>query len=240
MSHKIRAFTLVELLVVIGIIALLISILLPALTRAREQAATVKCASGLRQISQALTAYANDNRGRLIPDLVQAGGAIYPQGFFWANALVAQKYLQAPVGQTGTGSTLAPVVGNDVFVCPDCITDKFSAGGLTSTGNSDTMGGSEPWSVVSNNCPRSSLNNYAHFYHTYNTAVFGSVPDDVACWFELNCGPSGYAGVAGTADATYVAAGNNDGAFVWYEQNTNGKSVDQSLKDPGHRKEIFR
>ena len=116
-----RAFTLVELLVVIGIIAILAALLLPVLARARDKARATQCAANLRQWGLAMRLYADDN-GDSLP---RRGQGVQTLNLItrpddWFNAL--PNYFHALSFQQLVAANQKPAAGDhNVFVCPDAV-----------------------------------------------------------------------------------------------------------------------
>lgn len=128
-----KGFTLVELLVVIGIIALLVSILLPAMSKARDQAKIVACQSNLKQIATAALMYSAENRNTILPCIVwgvgkpspnspplnpgnadMAAGSAETGDDNWALLLVSRGFLPNPHIKWND----QPGATKTVFICP--------------------------------------------------------------------------------------------------------------------------
>ena len=117
-KQRLRGFSLVELLAVIGIVALLISVLLPLLAKARAEATKVKCMSNLRQLLHAQTMYVADSGGYLtFPNWShdRATADVWPVGWLYAQGQTSNP----PAADDVKTGALYPYLKNvQVYRCP--------------------------------------------------------------------------------------------------------------------------
>ncbi len=133
-KRKAVGFTLVELLVVIGIIALLVSILLPSLARARDSAKTTQCLSNLRQIGMAMQMYLSETK-YMVPaaDFYNGDPTATKNHETWATILVNAHFLKnVPTAKLTNpllptlGSSQGPVASGVLF-CPNGLFDTVAS-----------------------------------------------------------------------------------------------------------------
>ena len=163
-------FTLVELLVVIAIIAILASLLLPALGSAKESARSVACMNNLRQLGVAASLYATDNEDN------------YP---------TFRKWLYASVGDMTTG-TLHPYLQNkDVYLC---LTDKIELSSGKLRPNTNTGGGGSRFNRFAPRNYSYAMN--CGICHETKVSAFKE-PGKTMLLMEGNLGPNDYSGQVG-------------------------------------------
>jgi prepilin-type processing-associated H-X9-DG protein/prepilin-type N-terminal cleavage/methylation domain-containing protein len=182
-----KGFTLVELLVVIGIISVLIAMLLPALNKVRQQARTLVCASNMRQIGQMFTMYVDENRGWLPPlnwkhDLdpsipnFNSYGMVHCLGPYMGHPEWSGISMTSPYIFVFDTNAKKDAFRRSVFVCPDYVprvdTVQPYLSGIAESGylmstNSAVINHTLPRKLAKARRPASTLIHVADSYHDY-------------------------------------------------------------------------
>jgi prepilin-type N-terminal cleavage/methylation domain-containing protein/prepilin-type processing-associated H-X9-DG protein len=150
-SRKPAGFTLVELLVVMAIIAILISLLLPAMKKVREQARTTTCLTNLRQLGSSIQMYATDNNDYIphvrseyfMRSIVHGNQTLVDCMWSWPDRLVYTQHLKQPwrtMDDAAGFSYHYPSSNVGILICPGDLRDVPSGAARTNYGMNEQIG----------------------------------------------------------------------------------------------------